>query len=591
MGVIYIKEIFEDKINKYKQELDKQKNTYDKIGYLRLLIFMGLIYFLYNKMILGISVCVVIFIMVLVYHSMIKENMRLAQDMIDINHRYIMRISGEWIEFEETGEEFINKDHAYSFDLDIVGDKSLFQLINITNTFPGKSALRDLLMKPVLKKEEITKNQEATRELGDKLDFCQQLEHIGIRNKGKFKNPQKLLAYSRKNSRFIKSDILRKVIYYMPVITIPLSLIIIVFKLGNLKALMYGLLFIQLIAWAANAMKLAAALSDIQCSKNMLGDYSKIIDLVSKEEFTSDRLNTIKRNLVEGEKSARKGIKKLMSIADRIDIRNNGLLYIMLNILFLWDYQCIFSIEQWRSEYGLMVEDWLNDIGSIEAFASIAVLNHISAGVYPEISDNSLEVTATNLGHPLIPQDERVCNDVNMNNNIMIITGSNMSGKTTFLRTIGINLVLAYAGGMVTAGRMKASVMDICTSMRISDNLHEGVSTFYGELVRIKTIIDKADESNKMIFLIDEIFRGTNSKDRIMGAVTVLKHLNEAGVIGAITTHDMELCVLDESKGINNYHFEEYYKDNKIYFDYKLRSGQSTTTNAKFLMEMVGIEM
>ncbi len=223
---------------------------------------------------------------------------------------------------------------------------------------------------------------------------------------------------------------------------------------------------------------------------------------------------------------------------------------------------------------------------------SLAVLIHIDENVtLPTINPRGAKIEAQELGHPLINRDVRVNNDLSMKENIFIITGSNMSGKTTFLRTIGINLVLAYVGAPVFSKKMECSLLDIYTSMRITDDLKNGISTFYGELIRIKEIIEGGKNNKNMIFLIDEIFRGTNSKDRITGAEAVIKNLSKAGVIGALTTHDLELCSLSEHSGIKNYHFSEYYKENKIYFDYKLKVGRSNTTNAKYLMRIVGIEI
>ena len=166
-----------------------------------------------------------------------------------------------------------------------------------------------------------------------------------------------------------------------------------------------------------------------------------------------------------------------------------------------------------------------------------------------------------------------------------------MSGKTTFLRTIGINLVLAYSGAPVAANNMRCSILDIFTSMRITDDLSNGISTFYAELIRISEIIKHVEKEEETIFLIDEIFRGTNSSDRITGAKNVLANLNKLGVIGAITTHDLELCVLDKYNRVKNYNFSEHYENNNIIFDYKLREGKATTTNAKYLMRLVGIDI
>jgi DNA mismatch repair ATPase MutS len=197
------------------------------------------------------------------------------------------------------------------------------------------------------------------------------------------------------------------------------------------------------------------------------------------------------------------------------------------------------------------------------------------------------------MGHPLINHKQRVNNSINIDQSICIITGSNMSGKTTFLRTIGINLVIAYAGGAVCAKKFDTSIMDIYTCMRVSDDLSKGISTFYAELLRVKMIIEASKEKKPMIFLIDEMFSGTNSMDRIAGAKNVLLNLSREWIAGLISTHDFELCALEkDSKGkIKNFHFSERYKNNMIEFDYKLKNGQCTTTNAKYLMKMVGIEI
>lgn len=204
-----------------------------------------------------------------------------------------------------------------------------------------------------------------------------------------------------------------------------------------------------------------------------------------------------------------------------------------------------------------------------------------------------ISFTALDIGHPLIVETKNVRNDIEIKNNICVITGSNMSGKTTLLRTIGINLVLAYCGAPVCASKMECSIMDLFTSMRINDDLNSGISTFYAELLRIKMLIDFSHKQQDMIFLIDELFRGTNSRDRIIGATSVVKNLSKDWIIGLISTHDFELCNLEnEIDGkIVNYHFTESYINNKIQFDYTLRSGRCTTTNAKYLMKMVGIEL
>jgi DNA mismatch repair ATPase MutS len=596
-----IEDKFLSKISSYNEEIAKYKKEFDRIGYLRLIVMILALYFTYRGVRDGMTSKVLFFSLIfygafvclIIYHRKIKGKLKLAEDMIEINNRYLQRISGEWINFQDLGDEFVNKDHRYASDLDIVGKESLFQLINITNTWHGRESLAKALLEPNYDRSEILLRQEAVKELFDDLDFCEEMEHIGKNNKNGLKNPKKLISYVEDNGVLIKSKFVKKLLYLMPLFTIPISLIIFIFNLNNLNFLMYFLLIIQTGVWVISTLKVNQVLENVKYFRGSLEEYLNILGLIEKKDFKSKKLNDIKESLFKDNGSAIEAIKKLSSISEKINIRqSNGLIYIALNILFLWDYQCVFSLEEWKAKNGNKIENWLSNIGCVEELMSLAVLIHIDENIaFPTINTSEFKVEAEELGHPLINRDIRVNNDVTMKENIFIITGSNMSGKTTFLRTIGINLVLAYVGAPVFSKNMECSLLDIYTSMRITDDLKNGISTFYGELVRIKEIIEGAKNNKNMIFLIDEIFRGTNSKDRITGAEAVIKNLSRSGVIGALTTHDLELCNLSEYDGIKNYHFSEYYKENKIYFDYKLKTGKSNTTNAKYLMKIVGIEI
>ncbi|MEW8994137.1 DNA mismatch repair protein MutS [Clostridium sp.] len=596
-----VEEKFLSKISNYNDDIVKYKKEFDRIGYLRLIVMILALYFTYRGVRDGMTSKVLFFSLIfygafvclIIYHRKVKGKLKLAEDMIEINNRYLQRISGEWINFQDLGDEFVNKDHRYASDLDIVGKESLFQLINITNTWHGRESLAKALLEPNYDRAEILLRQEAVKELFDDLDFCEEMERIGKNNKNGLKNPKKLISYVEDKGVLIKSKFIKKVLYLMPLFTIPISLIIFIFNLNNLNFLMYFLLIIQTGVWVISTLKVNQVLENINYFRGSLEEYLNILRLIEKKEFKSKKLNDIKENLFKYNGSAIEAIKKLSSISEKINIRqSNGLIYIALNILFLWDYQCVFSLEDWKAENGDKIENWLSNIGVIEELMSLAVLVHIDENVaFPTINPSGAKIEAQDLGHPLISKDVRVNNDVSMKENIFIITGSNMSGKTTFLRTIGINLVLAYVGAPVFSKKMECSLLDIYTSMRITDDLKNGISTFYGELIRIKEIIEGAKNNKNMIFLIDEIFRGTNSKDRITGADAVIRNLSKAGVIGGLTTHDVELCNLSECSGIKNYHFSEYYKENKIYFDYKLKVGKSNTTNAKYLMRIVGIEI
>ncbi|MFX0549517.1 MutS-related protein [Hathewaya histolytica] len=533
------------------------------------------------------------FIFLMIIHRRTKERLNFSKEIIEINKRYLSRITGKWTEFKDIGDEFIDEAHRYSSDLDIFGEKSLFQMINITNTKEGRESLAKSLMNPSYKKEEIVLRQEAIKELHDKLYLCEEMEYITRKHKDKLNKSERLIKYGEDSEVLIKSKILNTLIYTLPLITVPLGAFILLLKLQSLYNLIPIIIIIQISIWGINFMKLNNILGELGLFKYNIDTYVHMLKLIEKEEFKSQKLKSIKSDLFSEKNSALIAIKKLDNIFEKVNLRYNGLLYLGLNALLLWDYQCVFSLEAWKRQYGCEIRKWLYHIGEVESLMSLSVLTHIEEDItFPKInSEGKLAVNAKKLGHPLINGKDRIDNDVSMDNKIFIITGSNMSGKTTFLRTIGINLVLAYSGAPVFAREMTCSILDIFTSMRISDDLKNGISTFYAELIRIRDIIKNSNDGKKMIFLIDEIFRGTNSMDRILGAKNVLLNLNNEKVIGSITTHDLELCELDKYNRINNYHFSEYYKDDKIYFDYKIKDGKSTTTNAKYLMKIVGINI
>jgi Mismatch repair ATPase (MutS family) len=591
---------FTTRIKSREEDVLKYKKLSSAIGNIRLLAIAISIYYTYITIKLNYSnkyLCITIlayttFIALIVCHRIIKNKMDFSKGIIEINNKYLSRINGSWIDFKDVGEDFIDRNHRYSSDLDIVGKESLFQLINTTNTSNGRNSLAKLLLEPDCNEKEIIYRQEAIKELSSKLDLCQQMEYTTEKHKDKLKNPEKLIEYSQDNNLLIKSKKIKSIIYILPLITVPLSAAILLFKIEQLYILIAVIIIVQFLIWAVGILKINNILQSVHHFKYNLDTYASILKLLQKEEFKSDELKNIKMKLFDEKHSSMIAIKELAKVLDRIDLRYNGILYMLLNTILLWDYQCVFSLEDWKKKYGYKIADWLDSIGKIESLMSLSVLTHINKDIcFPKIDTLSLKVEAKDLGHPLISSIDRVVNDLEMKNNIFIISGSNMSGKTTFLRTIGVNLVLAYSGAPVCAKEMSCSVLNIFTSMRINDDLKNGISTFYAELMRIKAIIDYCMEKKEMIFLIDEIFRGTNSLDRIIGAKNVLANLNAAGVIGALTTHDLELCVLDKYNRIKNYHFSENYKNNKIFFDYKIKTGKSTTTNAKYLMNIVGIKI
>lgn len=320
-----------------------------------------------------------------------------------------------------------------------------------------------------------------------------------------------------------------------------------------------------------------------------------MIKYIEKHKFNSEYIVNLYEQLYNTDgQSAYKQIESFSSICELIANRRN-ILYPILNPILMLEYHFTISLELWKIKSGDSFQKWLNTISELEALCSLAGINYDNPSWnMPQIVNGSSKILAQNIGHPLLGI-KRICNNLNLEDpyQVVLITGSNMSGKSTFMRTIGINIVLAYAGAPVCADQFSCNIMDLYTCMKISDNLGESISSFYAEMLKIKSIVNASKEGKHVLFLLDEIFKGTNSKDRLSGAKILIKQLCKTGNLGFVSTHDLELGEMENHKNskIKNYHFSEYYTDNEIHFDYKLKMGVSPTRNAIYLMKLAGIDI
>ena len=587
---------FQDRVRIHDKKLQEEKKKHALLGNLKLLVFILLILAIgFNGNQLTVifvldAILLIALIGLFILQAKISEEINYHKKIVLINEKNIKRINGDWGDFSDCGKIFLDKSHDFCYDLDIVGDRSIFQMINTTNTFLGKNKFASKLLNIKNSKEKILKNQEGTKELASDLDFCQDFEYLTseVENQTESEGIVEILDFLSKENKFIQNKNLRGLIHFLPALTVILLGISIVFKLNNLLFVSVGLVMVQGVIWGIGFSKMGNYLAGLTHYNLAFGKYTKILKIIESKDFKSSVLKEYKAVLFE-KSSSLDAISELEKITQRISFRHNFILYFILNLFLLWDFEICFSLEKWKSKYSKNIESWFDTLAEIESLISFSVLNNVlETNSYPTIVDD-MKINTKHVGHPLIGNKERVYNDFLLDDQIVIVSGSNMSGKTTFLRTIGINLVLAYNGSVVCGEKFSAPVLDICTSMRIADNLGEGISTFYAELIKIKKIIDCASENRKMLFLIDEIFRGTNSKDRLFGAKTVIKDLDDKNVIGLITTHDLEICELEERDRIINHYFKENYFDDKIEFDYKLRKGISTSTNGVELMKLIGI--
>ena len=595
-----IKGFYKSRIDSFTTErllVEKQINL---ISNLRLAVFVftaGLIYLCIKyelPELAGVSavIGIAVFTWLCIFHEKLFQKKRRLSNLVTINEDGVKRVTDNWNEFKETGGQFIDDNHPYSSDLDIFGKSSLFQWINATNTFYGKKFLSEALCGENPDHEQIAKNQEAIKELSPLIDFRQGLQVAGF-SKACSNDPGDIIRWAEKGEDHKTMQKFGPIFSSLPYISAAVLLTdLLFFKTKLLPAFFYSL---QAILFGIYLVRSLRIFDSFENGSKPLKGYSHILSHIEGMKFSSELLQKHHGNLTGFQGvSASVAIGKLSKILARAEIRFNPLVHFVLNIVWLWDIKCALMTLEWKNKFGKKIHLWFEKVGQIEKLSSLAILSfEHPSWPFPEIMNSRIALHGENIRHPLIPDESSTGNNFSLNaqKSTAIITGSNMSGKSTFLRTIGVNLVLAYAGAPVCADSMSCGILNIYTSMRTKDSLKGNVSTFFSELLRIKQILSFVNSGRNVLFLIDEIFSGTNSTDRITGATAVLKSLQSDNSLGLISTHDLELCELEketENKFVN-YHFREYYENNSVRFDYKIYPGPSKTRNAVYLMKMVGI--
>lgn len=540
------------------------------------------------------------FLFVFISRRLIKRISYLA-DYESVLLEYQSRLTDGWKQFSVHGSRYLQSPHASprASDLDIFGRQSLYQYLCTASTVFGQDCLAGLLSQPDMQPDSIRSRQQAVSELVQKTDFTLRFETAArCLRASSYDSIKKALHHFfhalESNSR--SPLFLRAFFWTAPVLT--LSALFIHF--AGIKPDITLICFL-----AGAALQLGAALLGNARNSRLLAPvykmnqtitpYRTLLKLLADEPFESPYLQKLRQTLKDSSNSrnALEAFKELEDIAASVVVRHNIYASFLLNSLFCFDFHCAERYLQWKSKYQHMLKPWLEAVGSVEALISLGVIARTKqTHTLPQLAETGRPVlSARNLRHPLLNDADAVGNDFDLNHQTCIITGSNMSGKTTFMRSIGVNLVLAYAGGFCTADGLRTSCMEICTSMRTVDNVSEGISSFYAELLRIRKIMETSKNGQPMLSLIDEIYKGTNSKDRILAARETVKKLAKPYALTILTTHDLELCELEHDHTIDavNYYFSEYYEENKILFDYKIRQGRCMTTNARYLLHMAGI--
>ncbi len=593
------KQFYQNQLEELRAELKQLKVKKSAFAWFRLGSIVALIAAFYFFWSLGTGyVIVASVILILVFIQLIKSDLKNqakiqhTNRLIKLNENELQFLNANYSVFED-GFEHTPKEHPYANDLDIFGRASLFQYLNRTTSEPGSKRLAQYLTNGATM-DVIFARQKAVKELSGKPVWIKDLQSYGVENKITFPTKKRLENWVKEPAVFIGFKPWKWLRYLLPAIILTVVTLYIFDKVGD--TIFYGtLLLFAIIAYQINKY-VAPVHANLSKVADELSTLSLSISLIEREKFESDLLQKCQSAFVGQNKKASDEILQIKMILDRLDLRYNMLLSLPLNLLLLWNLQQVLDLEKWKETEQNNFNLWFDTLAEFEALNSFGILFFNKPGwIFPTIINKYFSIEGKEIGHPLIPDEKRVNNfiDIPDNAELMLVTGSNMAGKSTYLRSIGVNIVLAMAGAPVCATSFSVSHVQLISSMRVTDNLEESTSTFYAELKKLKTIIDKVNAGENVFILLDEILRGTNSLDRHTGSKALIKQLINKKAAAVIATHDLELATMKEdfSKHILNYHFDVQVSNDELYFDYRLKPGVCNSLNASILMKKIGIEL
>ncbi|MEE8587284.1 MAG: DNA mismatch repair protein MutS, partial [Acidobacteriota bacterium] len=531
-----------------------------------------------------------VLVALIVIHANVRRNLAQAERAVDYYRTGMARLEGKWQGTGRSDFRWESESHLYAADLDLFGPGSLFERLSSARTRIGEETLARWLCHPA-QPDEVRVRQEAVEELRGRLDLREDLAVLGEGVQSGI-HPEELIAWATQSSDWD----FRLSRWIAPVLV-----------LLSWSALMAGL-FLEAgyLPWlSALAVQIGFAVSQRHRVLEVIGQVdqperdlellSQVLQLLEQESFQCPLLKELSRSLQTAGKPPWRQISRLAFYMDLLDSRLNQM-FGMLAALLLWTTQLAMAIEVWRRSCGTQIEGWLTALGELEALSSLSGYAYENpSDPFPSLVQEGICFQAEDIGHPLIPDADLVRNSLSLGEELqlLVVSGSNMSGKTTLLRTVGINSVLALAGAPVRARRLKLSRLTIGATVRVQDSMQEGVSRFYAEITRLRRIFEQAERGRPVLFLIDEILHGTNSHDRAIGAEAVVRSLVERGAIGLVTTHDLALAQVAESLSPQaaNVHFVDHLEKGELAFDYRLHPGVVRKSNALELMRAVGLRV
>jgi hypothetical protein len=521
---------------------------------------------------------ILLFVVLLFVHDRLLAERERALRSVAFYERAIARLEFRWAGGGTQGERFRDAHHPYSDDLDLVGEGSLFELLCAARTRAGEDTLAAWLLSPAAA-DEIRSRQEAVRELSPHLDLREDLARLGDQVRAGL-HPEAVCGWGSAPA-LVSSKLPATIAAGLAVLAFAGLVCWLATPVGPLPFLLA--LLLEAVFWSVYRGRFLAVARAVELPGRDLGLFAHLLERLERESFRAPRLAAIRAELETGGAPASACIARLRRLIDLLDARRNQLFFPVAAVL-LWTPQLAFAIERWRL------------LGELEALCAIAGFCYENPDyAFPEIVEGAPRFEGDAIGHPLLPGDRCVRNDLTLSaeNPVLIVSGSNMSGKSTLLRTIGINTVLGLAGAPVCANGLRLSPLAIGASIRLQDSLLEGNSRFYAEILRLRQITELSQDGLPVLFLLDEILNGTNSHDRGIGAEAVVRNLAQSGAIGLVTTHDLALTRLADTLAPHavNVHFQDHLEEGEIAFDYRMHPGVVTKSNALELMRAVGLDV
>ncbi len=592
-----------DRVSEYQRRLEdrlarlKRLTTIDdRISAARGFMFLGAVvaagfwYWSENGSFRPVIGFLVLFVALVMVHDSVEDRLKQARRATAYWERCLRRLADRWRGDGTPGDRYCDELHLYASDLDLFGRGSLFELLCQARTRPGEDTIAAWLREPV-SAEVIRRRQQAVAELAPRVELRERLAILDAEVRDDL-DQNRLIAWASEPARPI-SGLVRVGTVILAILTVAALVVLCVWNIVFPFALMLIVQSLVAVSHGRHIRRLAQTADEAASGLSIL---SQVLDILEQEQFSAPLLIDIRRRLDTQGLPPSRQIARLQRLMGYLNNSLRNQVFATIAFVLGLPVHLVHAIEVWRAEVGPHIPEWLRAVGEFEALACLAGFAYERPEQpFPEIVETGARFEASEIGHPLIPRSQCVSNNVCLDERtrLILISGSNMSGKSTMLRTIGTNLVLAQAGTTVRAQRLATSVFQMGTAMRIHDSLQSGESLFYAAVSRLKSVVDVPSNGRPLLFLFDEILQGTNSHDRLIGSEGVIRALVARGALGLVTTHDLALTEMVDrldAKAINC-HFEDSLIDGKMTFDYRIRPGVVQKSNALEIMRLMGLDV